>query len=418
MDELIERGSYYHTSFFQLFLQGTYNEDLSLLDTKNLGLFVHEYIHYIQNIGTPWGIYSSIHEYKRVSEVMLQLIEKDEINIVYTPEYSEDYKLRHKEWRIGEGLDSFDHLVGKSIDSSKEIKLRCEYINLNGKRYRKYYVILPFIDGSETTIHLGAKIIRESMAYMCQCLFDTEYKLKNEIPYKIVELLCAAKYKNIAEDKKKIIAICYISLFSIRPAELLIDYLTEANINPVITYWDLFVKFLSSYINLKNGKYSVEAFFNMMIDEFQEILKKLTRTDIPFFKQSLDNARLSSHNAPLLAIITTDEYPLNFNHIKVLVDYYGLPYIATSNGESAMGCLLADKEHIASDIMMMRALSIIIDYTTIYHIRHFCPAFMVECDGTAKEDKECTYKPWEGNNCFFTEALKIFNIDSSKFHLS
>lgn len=64
MDELIERGSYYHTSFFQIFLQGRYNEDLSLLNTTDLGLFVHEYIHYIQNIGTTWGIYSALHEYK------------------------------------------------------------------------------------------------------------------------------------------------------------------------------------------------------------------------------------------------------------------------------------------------------------------------------------------------------------------
>jgi len=224
---------------------------------------------------------------------------------------------------------------------------------------------------------------------------------------------------NYAADfrKKKIIAICYISLFAMRPAELLIDNLFKANNNPDSNYWDLFNDFLALPINNKGNIYSVNEFFNIMMDDFQSILKKLTRTDIPFLKQSLDNARLSSHEAPLLAIINTEEYPLNHKHINALVEYYGLPYIATSSGESAMGCLLNDKEHIAPDIIMMRAISMIIEYTTISHIRHFCPAFKLECDGSAKQDNECTYKPWEGNICFFTEALKLFDIEPTKFHL-
>lgn len=418
MDELIERGSYYHTSFFQIFLQGRYNEDLSSLNTTDFGLFVHEYIHYIQNIGTMWGIYSALHEYKRISEVFQQLIDKNEINIVYTPDYSVEYQSRHEIWKLGEGQDSFGDFVGKEIDLSKEIEIRCERVDIQGNKYKKILLKLHLSDGSETEIHLGAKIIRESMAYMCQCLFDEQYTLQNAIPYKLIDYLCASKYTNIAVDKKKIIAICYIALFSRRPAELLIDYLFEANNNPNITYWDLFDKFLSSKINNKGTTYSVEDFFNKMMDDFQSILKKLTRTDIPFLKISLDNARLTSHHAPLLAVINTDETPLTSKHIKSLVDYYGLPYIATIHGESAMGCLLPDNKHVAHDIIMMRALSIIIDYTTIHHIRHFCPAYMVECDGSAKDDNECIYKPWEGNKCFFTEALSLFDIDPSKFHFA
>lgn len=418
MDELIERGSYYHTSFFQIFLQGRYNEDLSLLNTTDLGLFVHEYIHYIQNIGTTWGIYSALHEYKRISEVFQQLIDKNEINIVYTPDYSEEYKLMHEIWKLGEGQETFDDFVGKEIDLSKEIEIRSEHVDIQGNKYKKILLNFHLSDGNETEIHIGAKIIRECMAYMCQCLFDEHYTLNNAIPYKIIEYLCSARFKNIANDKKKIIAICYIALFSRRPAELLVDYLFEANNNPNIKYWELFDIFLSSKINNKGTTYSVEDFFNKMMDDFQNILKKLTRTDIPFLKISLDRARLTSHPAPLLAVINTDENPLTSKHIKSLVDYYGLPYIATTHGESAMGCLLPDNEHVAHDIIMMRALSIIIDYTTIHHIRHFCPAYMVECDGSAKDDNECTYKPWEGNKCFFTEALSLFGIDTSKFHFA
>lgn len=416
MDELIERGSYYHTSFFQIFLQGKYNQDLSQLSLKDLGLFVHEYIHYIQNIGTLWGIYSALHEYKRVSDVLLQLIDKEEINIVYTPTYSEDYLLRHEIWSLGEGFDSFGDMAVKSLDHSKEVELQCENIDVQGRTYKQYLLTFYFTDSSKATIPLGAKIIRESMAYLCQSLFDIDYELKSEFPYKIVDYLCEAKFKNIAGDTKKIIAICYISLFSMRPAEVLVDYLFMANNNLDIDYWGLFDIFLSCNIENNGVDYSIEAFFDKFMDDFQGILKKLTRTDIPFFKYSLDNARITFHEAPLLAVITTDKHPLNYENIQALVDYYGVPYIATSNGESAMGCLVNEKDHIAPDIIMMRALSLIIDYTTIPHIRHFCPAFKLECDGSAKDDSECTYKPWMGNKCFFTEALKIYDIDPSKFH--
>ena len=94
MDELIEGGSFYHTSFFQIFLQGQYNEDLSSLNTTNLGLFVHEYIHYIQNIATPWGIYSALHEYKRKEDNLnikptLFLDGKIAVNINFTSNVKE-----------------------------------------------------------------------------------------------------------------------------------------------------------------------------------------------------------------------------------------------------------------------------------------------------------------------------------------
>lgn len=418
MDELIERGSYYHTSFFQIFLQGQYNENLSLLSTTDLGLFVHEYIHYIQNIGTPWGIRSALLEYIRISEVLQQLIDKDEIKIVYAPDYSEEYQSRHEIWKLGEGQDTFGDFVGKEIDLSKEIEIRCERVDIQGNEYNKILLKLHLSDGSETEIRLGAKIIRESMAYMCQCLFDEHYTLQNPIPYKIIECLCASKYKNIAGDKKKIIAICYIALFGIRPAELLVEYLSKANSEPQITYLELYNECMISKINNNGTIYSVKDFFDVMIEEFQGILEKFTKTDLPFFNNVFEQVRRSYDGNPLLAMLSIEKTSLTSEHIKNLVDYYGLPYIATTYGESAMGSLRPGKGHTASDIVMLRAITLILDFITINYERQFCPAYKVECDGKAKDDYECTFKPWEGNECVFTAALSLFGIDPSKFHFA
>jgi hypothetical protein len=134
---------------------------------------------------------------------------------------------------------------------------------------------------------LGAKIIRESMAYLCQSLFDIDYELKSEFPYKIVDYLCEAKFKNIAGDTKKIIAICYISLFSMRPAEVLVDYLFMANHNLDIDYWGLFDIFLSCNIENNGVDYSIEAFLISLWMISKGFLRNLQEPTSPFLSTLL-----------------------------------------------------------------------------------------------------------------------------------
>lgn len=65
------RGAY-NTSFFHIYTAGDFNTDLSLISQEDRGTFIHEYIHYWQNIGTLWGLSSSILRY----EMMLKLKEE------------------------------------------------------------------------------------------------------------------------------------------------------------------------------------------------------------------------------------------------------------------------------------------------------------------------------------------------------
>ena len=46
-------SSYYRTSFFEIYTAERYASKLEDLNARELGFFVHEYIHYLQNISTP-----------------------------------------------------------------------------------------------------------------------------------------------------------------------------------------------------------------------------------------------------------------------------------------------------------------------------------------------------------------------------
>lgn len=53
------RGSY-QPGFMQIRLAQPYNGDLNSLDIHALGTLLHEYVHFLQNISTPWGLFTSM----------------------------------------------------------------------------------------------------------------------------------------------------------------------------------------------------------------------------------------------------------------------------------------------------------------------------------------------------------------------
>ena len=52
IDELLELRGCYSTSFYSIYLNGTYKPDISQMTRKNQGTLLHEYIHFIQNVST------------------------------------------------------------------------------------------------------------------------------------------------------------------------------------------------------------------------------------------------------------------------------------------------------------------------------------------------------------------------------
>lgn len=78
------RGSY-TTSFYSIYLDGSYNEDISKMSQKDQGTLLHEYVHYLQNISTPFGMYISMAMYSLMYQSLHNIITNDTIHIPVNP---------------------------------------------------------------------------------------------------------------------------------------------------------------------------------------------------------------------------------------------------------------------------------------------------------------------------------------------
>jgi hypothetical protein len=51
----------------QIKLTNSFDGGLGRFSQKELGTFLHEYVHFWQNISTPWGLYMSIVQYQTLA---------------------------------------------------------------------------------------------------------------------------------------------------------------------------------------------------------------------------------------------------------------------------------------------------------------------------------------------------------------
>lgn len=71
-------------------------DEIDKYSDKDFATFVHEYIHYLQNISTPWGLYNSMIKYEKISNELayLQTNKDRDIRIPIKVPYPEDLNRR------------------------------------------------------------------------------------------------------------------------------------------------------------------------------------------------------------------------------------------------------------------------------------------------------------------------------------
>ena len=154
-----------------------------------------------------------------------------------------------------------------------------------------------------------------------------------DLPYNLIKIIAEQHFSAIASDNIKLITICYISLFSLSPAEVLIDNLAYANENPDLSAIELFERFVNEdKIYIKGKAMSVCDFFDTLIDTFKQVFFKSVRVGIDYIGEVLERIRPAKGFVPILTLIT-DYQPLSKERIKTLIDFLGMPYSYTDSGD-------------------------------------------------------------------------------------
>lgn len=400
----------YLPSFFRIDLPNICYEDKvdRFYDATDLGLFVHEYVHYIQNITTYNGMYWSLLEYRKMKDVFDQVKKADDGSL--------DLPMTISEPKLAAISDKFDYFY-KGIDDKADLikdsdqwQIHHPTINM-GKLYKVPHIIDLKSGGSFV---ISTRHIKESMAFMYQCLIDKDAYDKEgvpTIPYKTLPLLAERNYPTLAGDFKKLICICYIALQHECPGSALFGIMDFARDNPQL---DGLALILNSYVNdrVKYGdeQLTLKQFFADSIARFKNGLKE-SIGDLDYLDRVLTKANEGKDLNAMMSILYTDASgEINYQDLQSTIDFYEKPFL--DDMSNTYYPQKSDKAGDSEDIIELLAMqSVYWSLTCKKGDEYQCP-FVKECVRNGADGFLCCQKPWLVDGCKYAAFADKINLRS------
>jgi len=230
-DELYSNLGFYNSAFIKMHVHCTEDlSDITQLSIHSEATYFHEYIHFLQDITTSYGLMniSSIVDYiKAVNSEALKDRQMD-FNVPFTPIAStvDDVKANWelKSIYLGGGSGHNDiakvnsvttvvHPVQTKNGWISPKKLVLDYDDSTGNNYKTF---------------IGAHCIAESMAYiMEQILYPGTLPPASKLPYESVKIVCDFIHPSFSSDPLNIIALCDACMMFFNPGHILFDAITE-----------------------------------------------------------------------------------------------------------------------------------------------------------------------------------------------
>lgn len=209
-------GRYYPGTFVLEMEKEFYEEMLySSFSYEEMATFVHEYIHYLQDISTVYALTLYQHRAKLL-QLNLAVAQREEV--VKIPISLEECgipnvyaKTEELSFYEGDKLEKKIHHINEIQIGNEEIldEILKEYSDCKNV---KIPAILIYYDDKDIPTTFGARYIMESMAYLIEknCFgADTREK---EFPYNVCEIICEKIYPELLLYPQCIVGLCEIAL--------------------------------------------------------------------------------------------------------------------------------------------------------------------------------------------------------------
>lgn len=366
MDPLHEECGSYLPGFFRMKLEFPFNESrlaLSNLSKRNQASFFHEYIHFLQDITTFWGL-NNTYVYSEYIHLACNVIydqPKGEIHLPIKVHFDRT-NVAANQWLVKHTIGDYEEIDDLFILRYKSKKETCPFSSSYVKKLTK--IILTIQGGKK--IEFGARAIMESMAYMLEKRIAPGGRAPKEYPYLSAEYLTRTIYPPFADDDLRLISLCDISLQFTQPGKIFVEtleYYKEKETLPTSeeiyfrfystpmdnmgvanylekSYYDfatLVAERLKLYLNsapytfpigLYGQSISVQPLLCSEFFAFRRAIDNLIgfginiRMNIPYFYLQLAKGGVTSDNKWLRYAINTTGFPLieDVNH-----DYFKIP---------------------------------------------------------------------------------------------
>lgn len=414
------RTNKYESNFFHIYLEGESPlknfgyKDVSIRDYAS---FIHEYIHYIQQITTPYGLkYNKyftnsllfFREHIESNETLTTPILLEEVN-----QAAEDFK---------------SELLNKngSRDFSKgnidDIEIKEEDITIAKENATAVNVgVYDFVNNRhfEEGFQFGYTCIMESMAHLVQSLINPEL-FHREIPYQSAQIICDKIRPDLKSDTKLLISICYTSLFSNNPGHAFFEILKSANINE--SGIDLFRRYMRDYsVTFQEVSMPIYRMMHCLMDEFIKNLQVLLGNDLIYLKEVMSNCKVgSSSGTSILLEIIYNENLLKTESLEKLLDFYGFPAIDSNNSDIVVPCNQETGKPYAETAYLL-SLELIVARLKEVDGKKECIRYSI-CDRITREnnkeliDENCAEFQWNKKlPCLFSAGLSYWRLSGKSF---
>lgn len=420
---------WYRTSFFHINLRFKWDMEFDTLNDSDRGLILHEYVHFLQNLTTPWGLWSGMIDYALYASIgaYVQPLAKSgkDISLEHF-DFSDSMKRMLEAREKGRGTHG-DGASCEYITSISRIKGDQPVYLIEGYDIDATGVKLPRKGGVE----LGAFAIQESMAYMCQQMADPSAKgTSPAYPYDFVQLIADNFYPRIAENKPLLVACCYLSLFSMSPGKRLIELLDDASLIPDVDMKSFVEEHIANdkvMIRNATGEETVCSpieFYQLSVEKFLKALNALPGVTTQYIEDVLNRTQLANGIIPLLAPFANDT--ITNADIRAMMEYLGAPMITSGpwichypylpatvnqglaspdeNAESAGDNQLVPSTEIMMLWSYLQLMQILLDPAS------GCP-LRPDCDHHAGDPLCSTPTPWlHPTPCALTPAARAFSL--------
>lgn len=226
MVPLKENSNCYMPAFFHMSLNFPFYDTymvLHNLSKQNRASYYHEYVHYIQDLTTYWGL-NNAYVYSEFMHEAVNQIYKSPYGHITIP-----IKINRSLNNIGVNQSIIEECIGDYMDIDPfilhvfEKKKKCSFYNPYFNELEHVYLKLP----QNKNIHFGARAIMESMAYLIEKEIAPGGTSVYEYPYRAAESILHTIYPELAADALNIIALCDMSLQFSNPAKIFLHTAEE-----------------------------------------------------------------------------------------------------------------------------------------------------------------------------------------------
>ena len=405
--------------------------DLKKLDDIPLAIYFHEYIHYLQDISTVFGLMNAcaVVDYMKFSnnyahkldsndfEVPVPIIDKDEFNIGFNRKLKTIY------------LGDSKNIAFNAGDQNPILKIYLEEIDVQNYSNTIQNIKQVYFETSYGKYCFGATCIMESMAYIGENALFPNLIPSPDLPYKSAEYVASHLYPAFSINKFNTFALCDISLFVFHPSKYFYDTLIEMKrqswlpANPKDVY-DFCLK--NTEIEYENS-HNLNSLFEQTNHKAKKQLSDYFTADI--FRDSKEwieiilNSAKEMRNKNIYFILDiVSEGKLNSEIFLSVFRTLGSPLV-TNNLDEASFYISENANHLENiRIDLFWALSqvhrIFIGQQRDCKLKLFCRESCHNDKIPDITDNRCSDAPWEratdSELCAFAQIWKMWGLQHKK----